>query len=239
MGAVDSDYKLRNYDSTARDSMTAPSTNVAGVFNYETYNPLDKNTWMFRDPFEYFGTPSPETSTDVKRDEFNGRWVELVGLDKTPEIQRGFVYTGQHMLDDVLNPVTGRQLFCIGSEWSDQRVQDMMNSPSFLQKGIIMPPDGDPNKTGSDGDNWRSNIANRALYNQWQERAKYLPSQGVVLVEMFWRHDILLDFPLMTPIIRLMEGAGGPYNIVISVWAVFPLPGAEPNMNFGFPPAAK
>lgn len=234
MGAVDEDYQFRIWDAPARDSMTAPSTNVAGTFTYETYDPANLNTWMFRDPFEFYGVAAPESSNDVKRNELEGRWVELEGIDKTPEMQRGFVYTGQHLLDDILNPATGRQLFCIGSEWSDQRVQDMMNSPSFLQKGILMPPDGDPNSAASSA--WRSNPANLSAYAEWQQRARYLPSQGVVLVEMFWRHDILLDFPLMSPIIRLMEGAGGPYNIVISVWAVFPLPSAEPNLNFGFPP---
>jgi hypothetical protein len=112
----------------------------------------------------------------------------------------------------------------------------MMNSPSFLQKGVVMPPDGDPDSAASAS--WRAAGSNLSTYNEWQARAKFLPSQGAVLVEMFWRHDILLDFPLMMPIIRLMQGAGGPYNIVISVWAVFPLPNAEPNLNFGFPPGS-
>jgi len=234
MGAVDSDYKDRNWDAPARDFMSAPNTNIGGTYKYETYDPANPNTIIFRDPFEYYGVSSPESSPNVKRDDLGGRFVELAGLDKTPEIQRGFVYTGQHLIDGILDQSTGRQLFCIGSEWSDQRVQNMMNSPSFLQKGIVLPPDGDPNKVGADGDAWRT--TNMSAYQEWQQRAKFLPSQGVVLVEMFWRHDILLDFPLMTPIIRLMEGAGGPYNIVISVWAVFPLPSAEPNLNYGFPP---
>jgi len=241
MGAAGSDYVSRYWDTPVlplylgREAINAPQP-VGGTFSFMQYDVADPTTWIFRDPFEYYGTASPPSQVKRDSDAAAARYFELEGYDTTPEFQRGFVWTGQHIVNGILDQATGRQLFCIGSEWSDQRVQDTMNSPQFLKKGVVMPPNGDPNDTSAAGVTWRSDPNNMIEYNKWQERAKFLPSQGAVLVELFWRHDVLLDFPLMRPVIRLMEGAGGPYNIVISVWAVFPLPSAEPNLNFGFPP---
>ncbi len=229
LGGADYDYGQRSWESgTTLSNMTAPSK-IIGTFQTGLYNAADPTTYKFRDPFDYY------IVNDKQDLDAASKPLELAGVDVGAEYQRGFVYTGQHVVNSILNQNTGLQLFCIGSEWSDQRVQDTVNSPAFLQKGVNMPPNGDPNDPGAAA--WQAGVGNVSAYNEWQARAKFLPSQGAVLVEMFWRHDILLDFPLMAPITRLMEGAGGPNNIVISVWAVFPLPSAEPNMNFGFPPS--
>lgn len=54
------------------------------------------------------------------------------------------------------------------------------------------------------------------------------PSQAVVLVEIFDRHDLLLDFPAFSPLYTILGGEDGAY---IKVWAAFPVPSAEFSLN--------
>ncbi len=66
-----------------------------------------------------------------------------------------------------------------------------------------------------------------------EERRLRLPHQGIVLVEIFWEHSMLLQFPVFNPVIDAFAGDVTP---TISVWAIFPLPQAEPsNATLGLP----
>ncbi|MBL8165324.1 MAG: pilus assembly protein [Anaerolineae bacterium] len=56
-----------------------------------------------------------------------------------------------------------------------------------------------------------------------------LPSQGLVLVEMFWNHELLLKNPVFNP---FFIAIGGEENTTISVWAAFPVPAAEPRIQY-------
>ncbi len=53
------------------------------------------------------------------------------------------------------------------------------------------------------------------------------PSQGMVLVEIFWQHTPLLQNPVFNPVFGALGN-----NTVISVWAAFPVPAAEPRIRF-------
>ncbi len=53
-----------------------------------------------------------------------------------------------------------------------------------------------------------------------------LPFLGMVLVEMFWQHEMLLQFPVFNPVVAAFGGDETPQ---ISVWAAFPMPSVEPN----------
>lgn len=55
-----------------------------------------------------------------------------------------------------------------------------------------------------------------------------LPSQGLVLVEMFWNHELLLKNPVFNPFFIAI----GSENTTISVWAAFPVPAAEPRIQY-------
>ncbi|MDX2140108.1 MAG: TadE family protein [Chloroflexota bacterium] len=57
------------------------------------------------------------------------------------------------------------------------------------------------------------------------QRAR-LPHQGLVLVEIFWEHEMLLKFPVFNPVVGAFAGDITP---TISVWAAFPMPSVEPN----------
>ena len=131
----------------------------------------------------------------------NRLYYELDGYDDNAvvgaERQRGFSYSGQHIIASTrLNPV-GQT--CLGSEWTMNEVEQLMNLSTFI--------------TDSDG----------------LKRAG-LPSQGLVLVEMFWRHGLLLRNPVFNPVFSLLNDdksatLGSGTNI--SVWAAFPLPSTE------------
>jgi hypothetical protein len=62
--------------------------------------------------------------------------------------------------------------------------------------------------------------------NQTVERSQFL-NQGMVLVEIFWQHSPLLSNPVFNPVFNILGN-----NTVISVWAAFPVPAAEPRIRF-------
>lgn len=162
-----------------------------------------------RDPFDYldgFAAANPSDYLEINKQDWylDGAdpvlAVELEGYDPPSsfEYQRGFVWTGQHMVE---RTDTFGDTYCYGSEWSNERVQALMNLPS-LTLDI--------------------------------EEREYLPGQGMTLVEIFWEHRLLLDFPLFTPAVRgfgALDGDGDSL-IRISTWAAFPLPSAEPNIYY-------
>jgi hypothetical protein len=59
------------------------------------------------------------------------------------------------------------------------------------------------------------------------EERRHLPNQGLVLVEMFWEHTLLLRFPFFAPLYNMLGE-----RTVIGVWAAFPAPSVEPRVDF-------
>jgi hypothetical protein len=57
-----------------------------------------------------------------------------------------------------------------------------------------------------------------------------LPSQGVVLVEIFWEHEMLLKIPILSPVFSAVGNEDG--KMVIDVWAAFPQMAVEPHIQF-------
>ncbi|MDZ4763454.1 MAG: TadE family protein [Chloroflexota bacterium] len=86
---------------------------------------------------------------------------------------------------------------CVGSEWTMLQIEQLMNLPNFSLESPFGPTD--------------------------QSRREMLPNQGVVIVEMFWQHRLLLNLPFFTALGDLPT---------ISVWAAFPLPTIEPYIVF-------
>jgi hypothetical protein len=56
------------------------------------------------------------------------------------------------------------------------------------------------------------------------------PSQGLILVEVHWEHEMLLKIPLLSPVYTAVGNQDG--KMVINVWAAFPLAAAEPHILF-------
>ncbi len=190
-----------------------------------------------RDPFNYINLTTNYTEadtrfntyveTDTQRnfrplqtsvtplDGLNNRfYLELQGYDNdttaNPEIQRGWAFTGQHVIRATRNPASwnaiwGRnELVCFGSEWSSRRVEELVNLANF-----------------------NLNLATT------QEAREFLPSQGIVLVEMFWMHSLLLRNPVFNPVFTILNDPNVAQGAAeISVWAAFPLPSTEPQLKW-------
>jgi hypothetical protein len=184
-----------------------------------TVNALGNDAELERDPFDFFKDSRRNyqlINTALPDSEDNRNFVELEGYDALSyapyvetdvsepqpppmrERQRGWVFFSQHGITDFIDPVSGAKN-CFGSEWSIQEIQELFNISNF----IIGPP-------GT---------------NREQEQAR-IPSQGMVMVEMFWQHELLLKNPIFNPVWTILGD-----NTSVSVWAAFPLPATEPRIT--------
>ena len=136
--------------------------------------------------------------------------------DNTPEYQRGFSFAGQHRIDDP-------NVFCYGSEFSVADVEKLINMPGFITPDLYNAPDQGTNPVGYAA--WVSDV-----YDSQDERAFFEP-QGMTVVEIFWEHDMLLNFGFFRP----LKEAYGDGDIVIALWSAFPLPSAAPNILYQLP----
>lgn len=71
--------------------------------------------------------------------------------------------------------------------------------------------------------NLRGSQPNQRMFEVLPDR------QGFVLVEIFDRHDLLLNLPGFSPMFDLLGGEQGTY---IRVWAIFPVPAVEFALDF-------
>ncbi|MBZ0292255.1 MAG: pilus assembly protein [Anaerolineae bacterium] len=95
---------------------------------------------------------------------------------------------------------------CKGSEWSIKRIEQMVNLQGFdLEDGTTYRP----------GDDLRA----------------FVPSQGIVLVEIFWEHETLSQYVGLAPVLSPVFAILGE-DVTVSVWSAFPLPTVEPRIRF-------
>lgn len=136
--------------------------------------------------------------------------------DDNPEYQRGYSFTGQHRVSDP-------NLFCYGSEFSVDDIERLINMPGFIEPDLYDAPDSVSEPLAYDA--WV-----QAVYDSQDEREFFAP-QGMTLVEVFWEHDMLLNFGFFRP----LKEAYGDGDIVIALWSAFPLPSAAPNILYQLP----
>lgn len=209
------------------------------------------------DPFDYLssdnGTVTGRKYGDGPEDsDYSDDYTfEFAGADTGIEFQRGYSFTGQHRIDDP-------DVFCYGSEFSIADVEMLVNMPGFIQPDIFHPPYNPYNYALNSGEyqDWLDSDEYQAWHNsddpdkyfgwlqtpegeQWvddevyssqDERAFFAP-QGMTLVEVFWEHRFLLNFPLFRP----LQQAYGDGDIVIALWSAFPLPSSAPNIIYQLP----
>lgn len=87
---------------------------------------------------------------------------------------------------------------CIGSEWTVAEVEQLFNLTDY-----VIPTGPEPNLRDA------------------------LPSQGLLIAEIFWQHKLLLNLPFFTALADRTE---------VAVWAAFPMQSVQPNIQFN-PPA--
>lgn len=71
------------------------------------------------------------------------------------------------------------------------------------------------------------NLPNYDLTDPAERRM--IPSQGLVLVEVYWEHEMLLEIPVLSPVFEAFERDGKPD---LHLWAMFPLPTVDPFIEF-------
>ncbi|MCL4254238.1 MAG: hypothetical protein KJ043_10720, partial [Anaerolineae bacterium] len=138
-----------------------------------------------------------------------------------PEIVRGFSYTGYHQVDLVHptdNSLTG---LCFGSEFSIIDMQQLLLNNRFLLSQAEI---DDIRLTDPDFACVDDGFGGCAT----DDVRRYLADQGIVLVEVFWQHRLLLDIPIFSPIYNFL----GNDRTTIYVWSAFPAPSAVPNLSF-------
>jgi len=103
----------------------------------------------------------------------------------------------------------------------------LMNLPTFLNDRDMIREDWcNPVPAGFGN-------ANACVDAYITEQRRHIPSNGLVLVEMFWGHTPLLNFPGLYPLLQFLQGNA--QDVTISVWAAFPAPAVEPNVVFQLP----
>jgi len=175
-----------------------------------------------RDPFNYINDgifpnlltlPGVDPMPLELAELVNGVWVG--GYDDAVERQRGFVYLGQHKIEPVRIDFSdgSNETFpvdCYGSEWTVYDIQEQISVPNFaIVAGEELCRDGTCVQTTDD-------------------LGEFLPNQGVVLVEIWWQHQLLLNLPVFSPVMNVL----GDNQTTIYVWSAFPVPTVEPNIIY-------
>jgi hypothetical protein len=102
---------------------------------------------------------------------------------------------------------------------------------SYLGNHVSTDP---TNNVGCIGSEWTTieverlvNLPNWSLGSDAERNV--LPDRGgLVMVEIIWRHDMLLHSPILTAVIGTLDALDSPIN----VWAAFPLTSTEPRIDF-------
>lgn len=175
-----------------------------------------------RDPFDYIedGSTNPRTRNLVIDFSTVTVNLELNGFDITPEQQRGWVYTGQRTVDSVEVGGVDVGLSCWGSDWTVYDVQALLEVPGFQMSPQEVT---DERNFGPGGEDF-----GRTEDGTDEDLGRYLPNQGLILVEIFWQHELLLELPVFSPVLEAL----GDNQTTLHVWSAFPVPAAEPNIQF-------
>jgi hypothetical protein len=171
-----------------------------------------------RDPFDYivdgvvnYGTVISDGKTvflpyEIANPVYNDAG-EVIGYDGYADVWQERQRGWVYTGQRPINVGPGFTGLCWGSDFSLEDIEVLLNLPNFVQV--------------ADGN--------------YQNRRRYLPSQGIVLVEVFWEHELLMGdaFPLFYSAYGLFTNIGGDAAYeqdgnVIHVWAAFPAPSAEP-----------
>lgn len=154
-----------------------------------------------RDPFDFnMNGYQDDGSTPLTVDNSND-FEELAGMDS---IGTTFLNAEKQVGFSLYGNHKIPGTLCVGSEWTMREIETLMNISEYENAADPAP----------------ERIAARAM----------MPGQGMVMVEMYWEHEMLLKIPVLSPVFTAVGNAEG--KMVINVWAAFPLPAVEPYIIF-------
>lgn len=164
-----------------------------------------------RDPFDYFqdsGRNYQLIDTAQPDTEENRNYVELAGYD-APSYQ-------PYVLPSPPQPPSMRERQRGWVFYNQHGIANTVNAVSGAKQCF--------------GSEWTTEeiqqLMNIPAFSLLTAQAERLPNQGMVMVEMFWQHELLLKNPVFNPVWTILGD-----NTAISVWAAFPLPATEPRIK--------
>lgn len=204
-------------------------TNVESIGNLRPY--LDPG----QSP-EFQGAPKPDGNDAAPQFMVTGRYPANANECPADDHRDPFDINGNGVLDDFETDNTRKDLLDEGV------IEENKRGITALVDGGGLSDDGQRgfpytgrwiNAVGCYGSEFSIRdieaIINLRGINLDTEQMNQLPtSQAFVLVEVMWNHQLLLDFPGFSPLFNLLGGEDGAY---IQVWAAFPVPSAEFDMN--------
>jgi hypothetical protein len=108
---------------------------------------------------------------------------------------------------------------------------DGYDTAAERQRGFSFTGQHDVVGTSCIGSEWTinevENLVNLATYSLNDTPRVALPSQGMIMVEVFWQHELLLKNPVFNPVFVILGN-----QTTISVWSAFPLPSVEPKIRY-------
>lgn len=167
----------------------------------------------------------------------NGVWVSpgnLPAFDpyNYPEMVRGFSFTGYHRVGrdetrtvDVGGVPTSFERLCFGSEFSIYDIQELLLNSQFMLTSAELAA---TRATRPDFGIICEEDPFGATICRDEDLRAYFPNQGIVLVEVFWQHRLLLDIPVFSPVYNAL----GSDRTTIRVWSAFPAPSVTPNLKY-------
>ncbi|MBI1279360.1 MAG: hypothetical protein GC179_14625 [Anaerolineaceae bacterium] len=241
------EYKVTNADPTDRNSVDEI---VVSAFSLLSINPTDSNIPAAMRSTIDLAPNVPSTQQQVLvigRYPTNANECTTDASDPDPRDPFNYIsYTGASNTDTTSPGNTGTRNFVMSS--GTQLFSELLgyDTGPELQRGfaltgqhIITATRTLPAASRCYGSEWTIrrvqdliNVANYGMQNQNQR--SMLPSQGLILVEMFWQHTLLLRNPVFNPVFNILNDPSNPNGggTVISVWAAFPLPTTEPKIKF-------
>jgi len=183
---------------------------------------------------------SRELGGDIWAELNTGQDLNRFDNNRIPEMQRGWSYTGYHIIQEsvsnqtLFNPdspaaptVTGAgELFCIGSEFTVDDIEELMAASGFELTPQEAGTDADLVNTYCEVERDPDGTCPTGEVTDFVRR--FYPNHGLVLVEIFWEHELLLDLPGFSPVFNIIGGD----STVINVWSAFPVPSISPRIDF-------
>jgi hypothetical protein len=172
--------------------------------------------------------------------------------DPNEEYFRGFTWTGYRRVEVTdrhrarLGVAAGEPLvvndggtlvpvepYCYGSDWTVYDVQELMYGRGFrMTEAEIDEMRNDPRSDDYFGRECPEVGEGQPPPPSEQceevDIAKFHADQGLVLVEIYWRHRLLLDLPVFSPVFNVF----GTDTTIIYVWSAFPMPAMVPNIRY-------
>ncbi|MFW5771937.1 MAG: TadE/TadG family type IV pilus assembly protein [Phototrophicaceae bacterium] len=146
-----------------------------------------------------------------------------------PETQRGFVLTGQRQVEERRTfDISGSPVELVSACWGSDKdvywVQERLEGREFIMSQTEI-------------DTMRLELNDPTFCSGpggvgYCDQREFFVNQGLVLVEIYWQHQLLLDLPVFSPIYNALDDT----QTTIEAWSAFPAPSITPELRYNLEP---